>query len=131
MATILVVEDDPISQLILSTQLRQAEHTVVIASSGKSAQTLLVEVDCDLMIVDKNLPDMDGLALLHQLREQADYVTLPVIMLTTSELAGDLNEARSTGANAFLVKPSSATDLLETINRLLSARSDRTEETIP
>jgi DNA-binding response OmpR family regulator len=119
MTTILVVDDDPVAQRVLSAQLRKAGHTAVVARSGEGALQQLAEIPCDLAILDIGLPDMDGLTLLRMLRANADTKTMPIIMLTASGQDKDCIDAEATGVNAFLLKPASTSELVETVGRLL------------
>lgn len=122
MATILIVDDDPVAQRVLGAQLRKAGRTVVAARSGEEAQKQLAEGPCDLVILDIGLPEMDGLTLLRILRANADYRTMPIIMLTASGQDKDCTEAEAAGVNAFLLKPTSTSELIETVNRLLGRK---------
>jgi len=120
MATILVVDDDPVAQRVLGAQLRKAGHTTVAARSGQGALEQLAQGTCDLAILDIGLPEMDGLTLLRLLRADAKHGAMPVIMLTASGQEGDCIEAETAGANAFLLKPTSTNELIETVSQLLS-----------
>jgi len=120
--TILVVDDDPVTQRVLSVQLRKAGYTSVVARSGEGALQQLAEIPCDLAILDIGLPEMDGLTLLRILRANAEYKTMPIIMLTASGQDDDCTEAQAAGANAFLLKPTSSNELIGTVNRLLGRK---------
>jgi CheY-like chemotaxis protein len=119
MATILVVDDDPVAQRVLNAQLRKAGHTVVAARSGESALKQLSETFCDLVILDIGLPDIDGLTLLRALRADVNHQAIAIIMLTASGQANDYAKAEAAGANAFLRKPASSNELIETVARVL------------
>lgn len=120
MATILVVDDDPVAQRVLSAQLRKAGHATVAARSGEDALEQLTDVACDLAILDIGLPEMDGLTLLRILRADAHHRSIPIIMLTASGQGDDPARAEAAGANAFLLKPASSEELIEAVNRVLS-----------
>jgi two-component system, OmpR family, phosphate regulon response regulator PhoB len=122
MATILVVDDDPVAQRVLSAQLRKAGHAALGARSGAGALQQLAEAVCDLVILDIGLPDMDGLTLLRLLRADARSKNIPVVMLTASGQAHDSIAAEAAGANAFLRKPASTNELTETVARFLKPR---------
>jgi DNA-binding response OmpR family regulator len=119
MATILVVDDDPVTRRILGTQLRKAGHAAIAAGSAESALQLLSATHCDLAILDIGLPDIDGLALLRMLRARDDCSAMPIIMLTASGQDEDSTKAGAAGANAFLLKPTSSNELISTVSRLL------------
>lgn len=122
MATILLVDDDPVAQRVLSAQLRKEGHAVVSARSGEGALQRLQEIICDLAILDIGLPQMGGLALLRALRVDPQHRNLPIIMLTASGQDQDCLDAAEAGANAFLLKPASSSELIETVNLVLENR---------
>jgi len=119
MATILVVDDNPIIQRMLSYTLRKDSHTVLTAANGLEALEHLAQSTIGLMIADLAMPEMDGLELLKHVRADRQLETLPVIMLTASGLDQDRLAAREEGVNDFLTKPASSRELIETVNRVL------------
>jgi CheY-like chemotaxis protein len=119
MATILVVDDDPVSQRLLGYALTRAGHAVVAAANGREALRLMGQQRPDLLILDLAMPEMDGVTMLRHLRDSADYRELPVIMLTASGLDSDARAARAAGVTDFLTKPLHPTDLAARVQRLL------------
>jgi CheY-like chemotaxis protein len=119
MTTILIVDDYQVTLRVLSTQLRKNGYDVLTAGSAREALECLAENPIDLAILDIAMPEIDGLMLLRQLRADARYQALPVIMLTASGQDQDRITAREIGANDFLSKPASSRELLETVQRLL------------
>jgi len=122
MGTILVVDDYPVNQRLLYHRLSGNGHEVLVASNGVAALELLnrpATPVIHLAIVDIAMPEMDGLTLLHHLRLDPRFESLPVIMLTASGQDVDRETAEAEGANAFLTKPVSSWELAETVNRLL------------
>ena len=120
MATILVVDDNSITQRMVGYILQQQGHHVVAAEHGHAALTLLDEQTCDLVIADLTMPIMDGLTLLHHLRADERYHALPVVMLTASVLDQDRRRAQEGGASAFLTKPATSCMLHTTLSQLLA-----------
>ena len=120
MASVLVVDDQPVVQRVLSAQLRKNGHEVETYGSAREALARLAETHFDLAILDIAMPDMDGLTLLRLLRADARLAAIPVIMLTASGQDEDRVAALASGANAFLTKPTSSWELAETIGRLLA-----------
>lgn len=120
MARILIVEDYPVTQRVLSLTLRNNGHDVVIANHGVEALACLKQAGVDLALVDIAMPEMDGLTLLQRLRDDTRYQSLPVIMLTASGQDEDRQTALSIGADGFLTKPTSSRELIETISRFVS-----------
>ncbi len=119
MAKILIVEDYPVTQRVLSLTLKNSGHDVHIANHGVEALAQLNREPVDLALVDIAMPEMDGLELLRQLRNDERYNALPVIMLTASGQDEDRAMAINIGADGFLTKPTSSRELLETIQRFI------------
>jgi two-component system, chemotaxis family, chemotaxis protein CheY len=120
MATILVVDDYSTSQRLLSFILRQHNHTVVTAIHGLNALDQLAKLPVDLVITDLDMPEMDGLTLLQQLRADPRLMSLPVIILTGSAHEQDNARTKAAGATSFLTKPVESEELILMVNRLLS-----------
>jgi len=120
LATILIVEDYPVTQRVLSLTLRNSGHEVVVANHGGEALEQLDHSAVDLALVDIAMPQMDGLELLRHLRSDERYQQLPVIMLTASGQDDDRQTALSIGADGFLSKPTSSRELIETISKFIS-----------
>ena len=115
MALILVVDDDTISQRVLSHTLQKQGHRVVIAAQGRAALALLAEQRFELLITDLTMPEMDGLMLLRSVRADPALASLPVIMLTASGQDQDRQTAQAAGASDFLTKPTSSRELIEAV----------------
>lgn len=122
MATIMVVDDYPVTQRVLTYQLYKTGHQVVTANNGREAIESLGALPIDLMIVDLAMPEMDGLSVLRYLRADSRFCTLPIIMLTASGKEQDRELALSEGVNAFLTKPASCWELSDIIAHLLVER---------
>lgn len=116
---ILVVDDDPVTRRVLASILERANYDVLASTDGREAWSELAAARIDLVITDREMPAMDGMELLRAVRQSPRHGGVPVIMLTgiTLESAGD--EADAEGASAFLTKPVSSRELLETVERLL------------
>lgn len=120
MPTILVVDDSPVILRMLSLTLRRAGYTVLTAPNGEEALAWLSQHALDAMIVDLAMPGMDGLTLLRHVRANPVYQDLPIIMLTASGQEQDHRTARTEGANGFLTKPTSSSELLNTVEQVLT-----------
>ncbi len=102
---VLAVDDSKTMLDMVSFTLRQAGFDVVEATDGENALRVLAGVKVDLIITDLNMPKMDGVTLIRRLREDPQYRTLPILMLTTESDADKKAEGRSAGATGWLVKP--------------------------
>jgi CheY-like chemotaxis protein len=116
---VLVVDDDAIVRRIVGTTLERSGYVPVYAVDGDAGWRELQQQVFDLVITDRSMPNADGLELIRRIRASVDYASLPVIMLSGS-LEGDKgHDAKAEGANAFLNKSMTSTELLETIERVL------------
>ena len=122
MATIMIVDDYPVTQRILSYQLNRTGHQIVVANNGREAIDSLTNVGVDLMIVDLAMPEMDGISMMRHLRADHRFDGMPVIMLTASGKEHDRILAISEGVDAFLTKPTSTWELTDIVNSLLADR---------
>jgi CheY-like chemotaxis protein len=119
-AVILVADDDPVSQRMLSYMLGRLGHTVRQAMNGQEALTQLDAASADLVILDLAMPVMDGVTALRNIRADDRFGQLPVIMLTASGLERDARTARAEGASEFLTKPFRSQELVEKLEALLA-----------
>jgi len=119
MASILAVDDSPSMRQMLSFPLRGAGHDVREANDGVQALEFANKKKYDLVLSDVNMPNMNGIELVKELRQLADYKFVPVLMLTT-ESAGDVKaQGKQAGATGWIVKPFNPEQLLSTIKRVL------------
>jgi two-component system sensor histidine kinase BarA len=124
---ILVVEDDPTNQLIVASMLRGAGYDVLTADDGQSALALLREHSFNLVLMDWQMPDMDGLTVTRLIRAGAvgSYGELvPIVALTANAFADDRTACLAAGMNDFLTKPILARQLLEAVERWILRPSE-------
>jgi PleD family two-component response regulator len=103
--SILVVEDDPVIQKILALALNRAGFVSTIASNGLEALSQVKEAAPDLIISDVMMPEMDGFAMLKELRSNPKTSFIPVIMLTSRDSCEDIIDGMNMGADDYLPKP--------------------------
>jgi two-component system chemotaxis response regulator CheY len=121
---ILVVDDSSLVRLYYRSALEKAGFTVEQAINGMEAMEKALAQRFDLLIVDVNMPKMDGLSLLRVLRAtNADVASLPVLMISTEADQQDRDDARAAGANFYLVKPVSEAALVSYATVLAGAPS--------
>jgi two-component system chemotaxis response regulator CheY len=110
---ILVVDDSSLVRLYCRDALEKAGFEVEQAINGIEAMEKVLAQVFDLVIVDVNMPRMDGFSFLRTLRRSApDIASLPALVITTEAGDRDIDDARTAGANYYLVKPVSEVDLL-------------------
>src|SRR5512139_952588 len=103
---ILVVEDHPVNQRLLAHQLREMGLQYALAASGRQALDLLAEDDFDLVLMDWQMPEMDGLEATRQIRQLPTAIrNIPIIALTANANAGFREACLAAGANDYLSKP--------------------------
>ena len=121
-ARILVVEDNPVNARLVVNLLRKAGHLVEQAEDGQQALDLLDEQPFDLVLMDVQMPVLDGLEATRRIRRHPKLQDLPVIALTAHALAGDRDLCLEAGMNDYLSKPIHRKHLLETVGRCLRRR---------
>lgn len=119
MASILAVDDSNSMRQMVSFTLKQAGHEVQEAADGVEALELARKGTFNLIISDVNMPRMDGIALIKELRALPAYKFTPLLMLTTESGGDKKQEGKAAGATGWIVKPFNPDQLLSTVNRVL------------
>ena len=124
-ARILLVEDHPLNQELACELLRRASMDVVVANDGQEALQLLAEAGpFDGVLMDCQMPVMDGYTATRRLRENPEWQRLPVIAMTASALAEDRERALASGMNAHITKPLNVTLMLNTMAEWISSHHE-------
>lgn len=119
MPKILAVDDSASMRQMVTFTLKGAGFEVEEAADGQQALNIAKQGDFDLVLSDVNMPVMDGIQLVRELRTLAEYKFTPILMLTT-ESAGDKKmEGKQAGATGWIVKPFNPDQLLNTIKKVL------------
>ena len=116
---ILVVDDSVAIRRMLCNVLTSAGHTVSEGCTGLEGADLAAASRFDLVITDVNMPHMDGLELVKQLRQTADYKFTPMIFLTTETSDEFRSKGKAVGATAWLTKPFSPQNLLDLVRKVV------------
>lgn len=116
--TILTVDDSKTIREMVGFTLKSNDYNVLEAEDGEAALTLLQSQKPDLIITDVNMPKMDGITLIRRLRDQSDFKTIPILLLTTEHTDEKKAEGRSAGATGWIVKPFDPDKLLQVVNKL-------------
>ncbi len=118
--TILAADDSASMRQIIHFSLSSAGFNVVVADDGRDALAKLQAQPVDMLITDLNMPNLDGISLIREVRALPNYKFLPIVMLTT-ESSSDLKQAGKTaGASGWITKPFVAEQLVAVVNRFLS-----------
>ncbi|OOZ38571.1 response regulator [Solemya pervernicosa gill symbiont] len=104
---------------MVSFSLKGAGHTVIEAGDGEQALDLAQKSRVDLVLTDVNMPIMDGITLIKNLRALPNYKFTPMLMLTTESGADKKAEGKAAGATGWIVKPFNPDQLLATISKVL------------
>lgn len=117
--TIVVVDDNPDITTIVRTILEGKGFSVICAHSGTELFTRLDEQKPDLIVLDIMMPQMDGLEVLAKLKGEVDTSSIPVILLTAKVQYEDVLGGYKLGADYYITKPFTSTQLINGINLLL------------
>ena len=120
MATILAVDDSPSMRQMVSFTLQSAGFDVTEAEDGVDALSKAKSGDYNLVLADVNMPNMDGITLVRELRSLANYRFTPLLILTTEAGQDKKMEGKQAGATGWLVKPFNPEQLVATVQRVLS-----------
>jgi len=117
---ILVVDDSPTMRRIIRNTLERIGYTNSIeADNGKSALDQMQENDVELIITDWNMPVMNGLEFVTEIRSDKETKDLPILMITTRGMKDDVLQAVHAGVNNYVVKPFTPETLEAKIDKLL------------
>lgn len=117
---ILVAEDNAANALSIQHYLEGKGFAVVTAENGQAALDLAQSARPDCIVMDMQMPILDGLETTHRLRQNPDFQTVPIIALTALAMAGDRQRCLTAGANEYLSKPVKLRDLVSRIQYLLT-----------
>ncbi len=119
MASILAVDDSASMRQMVSFTLKSAGHTVTEAEDGVVALSLAKSGAYDLVITDVNMPNMDGITLISELRKLPSFKFTPLLMLTTESSSDKKMAGKNAGATGWIVKPFNPDQLLAVIKKAL------------
>jgi two-component system chemotaxis response regulator CheY len=118
---ILIVDDSSSVRTVARMALREKGYDVVEAGNGQEALKVLQTDRCHLVISDVNMPVMDGITLLKEIKANPNYKFTPVIMLTTEAGEDKKQEGRAAGAKAWITKPFQPQLLVDAVAKLIMA----------
>ncbi len=124
MLRVLVVEDNAVNQRVLTMQLERAGHRAHLAANGLAALAAVEQQPFDLVLMDLQMPEMDGVRTTRLLRarERATGGRVAVVAVTASTLPGERQRCLAAGMDDYLTKPVRAADLYATIDRVLERK---------
>jgi two-component system, chemotaxis family, chemotaxis protein CheY len=117
--TIMIVDDSASMRQVVGIALRDAGYDLIEAADGKEALSKLDGVKVHLIISDINMPVMDGITFVKEVKQLPKYRFTPIIMLTTEVNQAKKDAAKEAGAKAWVTKPFQPKTLLEAISKLI------------
>lgn len=119
MKTIMTVDDSLSIRQMVGFTLSRAGYDVVEASDGMDAVKKLNEKPVNMIITDLNMPNMDGIELIKQVRSKPAYKFMPIIMLTTESQDEKKQAGKAAGATGWIIKPFKPDQLLAVVKKVL------------
>lgn len=116
---ILIIDDSAVFRKIIAVHLKNANFDLIEASDGLEGLKQLETTNVDLIVSDMNMPNMDGITFIQTVKQDPKFKFLPIIMLTTESQPEKKQKGLDAGAKAWLTKPFSPEELLDTIAKLL------------
>jgi two-component system chemotaxis response regulator CheY len=118
--TILIVDDSSSLRMVVNIALARAGYEVIEAVDGKDGLAKLEQAaKVHLIVSDVNMPNMDGITFVTQLKQNPRHKFTPVIMLTTEGEDAKKQQGRAAGAKAWIVKPFNPPQLLDAVSKLI------------
>ncbi|MFF6984300.1 adenylate/guanylate cyclase domain-containing protein [Streptomyces sp. NPDC008343] len=121
-ALVLVADDDPVTRLLLSTLVQREGHRSMQAENGQAACEILASEPIDIVLLDIEMPEVDGYGVLARIQEQPQLRGVPVIMVSSLDDIANVVHAIELGADDYLPKPVNRTLLRARINACLERR---------
>ena len=118
--TILIVDDSASVRQVVSIALKGAGYEVITGVDGKDALTKLNGQRVHLIISDVNMPNMDGITFVSEVRKLPAYKFTPIIMLTTESQEDKKRQAQAAGAKAWVTKPFQPPQMLAAVAKLIA-----------
>jgi two-component system, cell cycle response regulator DivK len=125
MKKILVVEDNDQNMYLMQYMLEQKGYGVVAAGNGDEAISLAVTEKPDLILMDIQLPGMDGLEVTRRIRASEADGNIPIIAVTSFAMAGDRQKALAAGCNGYIEKPNNPETFLHEIGEYMQSGDSR------
>jgi two-component system, chemotaxis family, chemotaxis protein CheY len=119
MPTILAVDDSASMRQMVSFTLKGAGYSVMEAADGVQALSIAKKQSFDLVITDVNMPNMDGISLIKELRTLPAFKFTPLLMLTTESSPEKKQQGKLAGATGWIVKPFNPEQLVKTVQKVL------------
>ena len=123
-STILYVEDNPDNRLLVKRILTAENYRLLEATNAMQAINLLETTTPDLILMDINMPDMDGYTLTTRIRSMSGLERVPILALTANVMRGDKEKTLEAGCDGYIQKPLDVDQLIREIEKFLARRAN-------
>ncbi len=123
MEKVLIVDDNRASRELVRAILKTVRCDIIEATHGQEALDLIQQQRPDLVLLDVDMPGLNGLAVVKKIREDASLADLPVVAVTAFAMEGDREKGMAAGFTEYLTKPVRAALLRQQVQQLLGARA--------
>jgi len=119
MKTCLIIEDNEDSRVLITRLLEKSGYRTLLAATGREGMTAALQRKPDFIILDIQLPDMDGLDVLRAIRSSASGYRIPVIAMTSYAMSGDRQRFLASGCDEYIEKPIDPQRVISQIRRVI------------
>jgi two-component system cell cycle response regulator DivK len=123
-ATILYVEDNPDNRMLVRRILLSEDYALLEAKDGSEALNVLKNEHPDLILMDINMPDMDGYTLTATIKAMPGFARTPILALTANVMRGDKEKTLEAGCDGYIQKPLDIDQLIREVERFLLRRTN-------
>jgi CheY-like chemotaxis protein len=113
---ILYIEDNPLNMRLVQKILKSVGHTMIPATDGLTGVAAAASEQPDLILMDVNLPDIDGLEATSRLKASPELSWIPIVAVTANAMHGDRERCLEAGCDGYIAKPITKIELVNTIN---------------
>ncbi|HKY55343.1 MAG TPA: response regulator [Anaerolineales bacterium] len=121
--TVLIIEDEEDAADMFAEMMRVSGYRVLKTSSSTPALAMMADEKPDVVILDIMMPEISGLEILHQMRQDPELANIPVVVVSAKSLPADIKIGMEAGASMYLTKPVGFSELKEAIERALERPS--------
>lgn len=125
MYRLLVAEDEDVLRLLIIDSLEDESFIIDEACDGTEALELILQNDYDLLIIDFMMPVMTGIELMRNVRSHKDKCSTKILMLSAKSMKHDIEKIMQAGADVFMSKPFSPTELVKQVSLMIGSGRDR------
>jgi two-component system cell cycle response regulator DivK len=122
--TVLYIEDNPDNRLLVKRILHSEDYTLLEAQNAMDALQVLENAHPDLILMDINMPDMDGYTLTARIKSLPGFEGIPIVALTANVMRGDKEKTLEAGCDGYIQKPIDIDQLTREVERFITRRTN-------